>query len=280
MPHQQPSPKPQQPQTMRRPLFLLLAASLYACSETPPKNEQDPLEDMNRGVQDFNDGMDDYVMKPVAEGYRWVMPTVVDAGVTNFFNNLDDIGVFVNDFLQFKWEQGGMDMGRFMVNTVAGVGGFLDVASELDLPKHKEDFDQTLGSWGMPTGPYLVLPVLGPGTPRSLLGMAGDSATNPINFFFPMVVPLATGALNATDKRADLLGLSKIADQAAMDRYEFIRNAYLQERNYQVHDGNPPLDADIEKELDEQMEAESKQEAAAGTPPPSRATVRRNTSGP
>lgn len=243
---------------MRPALFLVLAAGLAACSGTPPKNEQDPLEDTNRGIQEFNDQVDDYVMKPVAEGYHWIMPEVADTGVTNFFSNLDDIGVFVNDFLQFKWQQGGMDMGRFMVNTVAGVGGFIDVASELDLPKHKEDFDQTLGFWGVPTGPYLVIPILGPGTPRSILGMAGDSATNPINFVAPMVVPLATGALNAADKRADLLGLSKIADQAATDRYEFIRNAYLQERNYQVHDGNPPLDQDIEKELDEQLETESR----------------------
>lgn len=239
-------------------LLLVLAASLAACSSEPPKNDKDPLEEMNRSVQDFNDGVDDYVMKPVAEGYHWVMPTVLDTGVTNFFSNLDDIGVFVNDFLQFKWEQGGMDVGRFMVNTVAGVGGFIDVASELDLPKHKEDFDQTLGFWGVPAGPYLVIPILGPGSPRGILGMVGDSATNPVNYVAPMAALVASGALNAADKRADVLGLSKIADQAATDRYEFIRNSYLQERNFQIHDGNPPLDADLEKELDEQLEAESR----------------------
>lgn len=246
--------------------WAILTASLVGCAETSAvkndeptvvKNEKDPWEDMNRSVQSFNDDMDDYVMKPVAEGYHWVMPTVADTGVTNFFSNVDDIGVFINDFLQFKWQQGGMDFGRFMVNTVAGVGGFVDVASELDMPKHKEDFDQTLAVWGVPQGPYLVLPIFGPGSPRSVMGMVGDSATNPINFVAPGAASILSGALNAADRRADMLGLGKIADQAATDRYEFIRNAYMQERNYQVHDGNPPLDEDIEKELDEQLKESS-----------------------
>ncbi|MGZ8217278.1 MlaA family lipoprotein [Methylomagnum sp.] len=241
-------------------LWAILAANLVACAETTVvRNEKDPWEDMNRSVQGFNDDVDDYVMKPVAEGYRWLMPSLVDMGITNFFSNVDDIGVFVNDFLQFKWEQGGMDFGRFVVNTVAGGGGFVDVASELDMPKHKEDFDQTLAVWGVPQGPYLVLPVFGPGSPRSVLGIAGDSATNPINFVAPMAGSILSGALNAADHRADLLGLSKIADQAATDRYEFIRNAYFQERNYQVHDGNPPLEEDLEKEMDEQMKEASGQ---------------------
>jgi phospholipid-binding lipoprotein MlaA len=141
-------------------------------------------------------------------------------------------------------------MARFMVNTVAGAGGFVDVASEFDLTKHKEDFEQTLAVWGVPQGPYVVLPIFGPGSPRSILGMAGDSATNPINFVAPMAVPLLSGVLNVTDKRSDLLSTSKIADQAATDRYQFIRNGYLQERNYLIHDGNPPVDEDFEKELD------------------------------
>jgi phospholipid-binding lipoprotein MlaA len=255
------------PRTTRPALSIVLALGLAACAETAVKNPQDPWEDMNRSIQDFNDGLDDYVMKPIAEGYQWITPSVVDTGITNFFSNIDDIGVFVNDFLQFKWEQGGQDFGRFLVNSVAGIGGFVDVASELDLPKHKEDFDQTLAVWGVPAGPYLVLPVFGPGSPRHVLGLVGDSATNPINFVAPMAVPLITGTLNATDKRADFLSASKIADQAATDRYQFIRNAYIQERNYQIHDGNPPLDEDLEKELDEQLGAESGKEGNVSPPP-------------
>lgn len=238
--------------TISRPTLAgVLTIALVACSSAPPKNEQDPWEDTNRDIQSFNDTVDDYVMKPVAEGYRWVMPEVADTGVTNFFSNLDDIGVFVNDILQAKWTQGGQDLGRFLVNTVAGVGGFVDVASELELPKHKEDFDQTLGYWGVPPGPYLVLPFFGPGSPRHVFGRIGDSATNPVNYVAPGFGSVLSGALNATDQRADLLSVGKIADQAATDRYEFIRNAYLQERNYQINDGNVPLDAEIEKELDE-----------------------------
>lgn len=244
---------------------VLLIGSLTACSSEPTTNAMDPWEDTNRSVQSFNDGVDDYVMKPVAEGYHWITPTVVDTGVTNFFSNIDDIGVFLNDFLQAKWMQGGQDAGRFFVNTVAGVGGFVDVASELDLPKHKEDFDQTLGVWGVPAGPYLVLPFFGPGSPRHVFGRLGDSATNPVNYVTPGLVPFLTGALSATDQRADLLSTGKIAEQAATDRYEFIRNAYLQERNYQIHDGDVPLDEEIQKELDaldEELSEESGQPSA------------------
>lgn len=254
----------------RAALAAFLIAGLMACSSTPPKNEQDPWEDTNRDIQSFNDDLDDYVMKPVAEGYRYVMPEVADKGVTNFFSNLDDIGVFVNDLLQAKWVQGGQDMTRFVVNTVAGLGGFIDVASELDLPKHKEDFDQTLGYWGVPAGPYMVLPFFGPGSPRHVFGRIGDSATNPINYVAPVIGSTLSGMLSATDQRADYLSASKIADQAATDRYEFIRNAYLQERAYQINDGDVPLDPDIEREMDE---LDKELEAKPANPAPRKDSV-------
>jgi phospholipid-binding lipoprotein MlaA len=128
------------------------------CASTPSTglDERDPWEGWNRDVQSFNDTLDEYVMKPVAKGYRWIMPGFADTAVTNFFSNIDDIGVTINDFLQGKFGQSGEDGARFLVNTTAGIGGLIDVASMIDLPKHEEDFGQTLGVWGVSTGPYMV----------------------------------------------------------------------------------------------------------------------------
>ena len=162
------------PIMIRRPpytspsLASLLALSLLAgcSSNATKKDERDPLENWNRGVQNFNDKLDDYVMKPVATGYKKVTPSVVDQGVTNFYNNVEDITVIGNDLLQFKLLQTGKDIGRFFVNSTVGLAGFVDVASKMNLAKHNEDFDQTLAVWGIPSGPYMVLPLLGPSTPR------------------------------------------------------------------------------------------------------------------
>lgn len=247
----------------RAVLVSLLTFGLTACATTSTTDPRDPWEDWNRDVQGFNDQVDEYVIKPVSTGYRWVSPEFVDRGITNFFSNIDDIGVFLNDFLQFKFAQGGQDAGRFLINSVAGVGGLVDVASELDLSKHKEDFDQTLAVWGVPSGPYLVLPFFGPSTPRGVGGLVGDSATNPLNYIAPMAVPWLTGALNVTDQRADRQSASKILDAAAQDRYTFIRNAYFQERADKIYDGNPPLDEDLEKEVQE-MDAELERDASGG----------------
>ncbi|MDF9392476.1 MULTISPECIES: MlaA family lipoprotein [Methylococcus] len=208
-------------------------------------DSRDPWEEWNRGVQSFNDGLDDYFMKPVAKGYQWVTPKFVDKGVTNFFSNVDDVSVIANDLLQFKLLQTGQDLGRFLVNSTVGMAGFIDVADKLDLPKHYEDFDQTLAIWGVPSGPYLVLPVIGPGSPRGVVGFAGDTAANPINYITPSAIPWGAGAGRFVDVRADMLSATKIADEASVDRYEFIRNAYFQQRNYLIHDGNPPLEDDF-----------------------------------
>lgn len=245
----------------RATLMAVLVFGLAACATaTKTTDPRDPWEDWNRDVQGFNDQVDEYVLKPVADGYRWVTPEFVDRGVTNFFSNIDDIGVFLNDFLQFKPTQGGQDMGRFLINSVAGLGGFIDVASYLDLPKHREDFDQTLAVWGVPSGPYLVVPFLGPSTPRGVGGLVGDTATNPINYIAPMAVPVLSGSLRVTDHRSDLQSTSKIVDAAAEDRYAFIRDAYFQERTYKIHDGNPPLDDELEK-AEEELDAELAEKA-------------------
>lgn len=240
---------------LRLPSFGLFAAlALLGCASTPDHDPRDPLEGWNRKVQKFNDTLDNYVMKPVAKGYKFVTPSPLDQGFTNFYNNIEDIGVIGNDILQFKWLQTGQDIGRVLVNTTVGLGGMVDVASKMNLPKHLEDLDQTLGSWGVPAGPYLVLPVIGPSTPRGVVGVAGDSMSNPINWVSPVVYPWTSGALRVVDQRADLLSATKIMDEASVDRYEFIRNAYFQQRNYLIYDGNPPLDPELEKEMELDLE--------------------------
>lgn len=224
-----------------------LLSSLVACTSAV-KDERDPLENWNRDVQSFNDRADTYVLKPLATGYHFIMPSFADQGVTNLFSNIDDIGVFINDLLQFKFEQAGLDGSRFIVNSVAGVGGFVDVADMIDLPKHKEDFDQTLGVWGMPAEPYMVLPLFGPSSPRGLVGMLGDAAMDPSNYVGFGVLGLSTGAaataissgtsaVERLDTRADLLGAEKVINEAASDHYDFIKNSYYQQRDYLVNDG-------------------------------------------
>jgi phospholipid-binding lipoprotein MlaA len=233
---------------MRCALYSVLLI-LTACASDIKPNPNDPWEGWNRGAQTFNDGVDDYVLRPIATSYNFVTPTFVDTGVTNFMNNVEDILVLGNDLLQFKLAQFGMDSGRFMINTTFGLAGSVDVATHLGLPKHAEDFDQTLGVWGIPSGPYFVIPILGPSTPRGVVGIAGDIAANPINWVTPVAWPYSVGSIRIIDKRANLLSASNILDQAAIDRYEFIRNAYLQDRNYKIHDGNLPLDEEMEQEL-------------------------------
>ena len=194
-----------------------------------------------------NDDFDDAVMKPLAEGYQFATPEPLDRGVTNFFNNIDDIGVTLNDLLQFKLLQAGMDGSRFLINTTVGVVGVVDIATMFDLPKHNEDFEQTLGVWGVSSGPYLVIPFLGPSSPRGIGGLIGDAAMDPANYtIFGGVVANVAGTtsdlLDVTDRRAGLLTSEKIVDEAALDRYIFIRDSYRQHREYLINDGMLPED--------------------------------------
>lgn len=232
-----------------------LLSSLVACTGAV-KDERDPMENWNRGVQSFNDGADEYILKPVATGYRAVMPSFADQGVTNLFSNVQDIGVTINDILQFKLEQAGLDGSRFIVNSVAGLGGFVDVADMIGLPKHKEDFDQTLGVWGLPAEPYVVVPFIGSSSPRAFLGRIGDVAMNPVNYISFGVLGLSTGgaasaissganAIEVLDLRADHLGAEKVMNEASQDHYEFIKNAYFQRRDYLVHDGESDMKNDV-----------------------------------
>lgn len=241
---------------------LVISSVLGGCATTSVVNDKDPWEGWNRGTQKFNDGLDKKVVKPLAKGYLWITPKFVDDGITNFFSNINDIGVTINDFLQLKMAQGGMDAGRFLINTTAGVAGFVDVARMVDLPKHNEDFGQTLGFWGVPSGNYLVLPFFGSSSPREVVGRIGDALMNPLTYTFAFVGSgLTASAINAgtktvdvADTRADLIPAEKVVKEASTteeDRYSFIKNAYQQRREYLVHDGNVPEEEEVQLEDDD-----------------------------
>ena len=226
----------------------ILSGALSGCSTAPTETKLDPWQGWNRDVHGFNQDFDEAVLKPLAKGYQEAVPNPVDESITNIFSNINDIGVTINDFLQFKFTQGGMDASRFLINTTAGLVGIFDVAKEIDLPKHNEDFGQTLGYWGVPSGNYMVLPFLGASSPRDAAGLLGDALLNPltyVSFFGGFAANAATAAATAvdvTDTRSDLMSSEKIVNEAAVDRYDFIKNAYIQRREYLVYDGNPPED--------------------------------------
>jgi phospholipid-binding lipoprotein MlaA len=223
-----------------RAFVLTIAATLTGCASTHANNPADPLESFNRGVYKFNDTLDKAVAKPVAQGYNAVMPEPGKIMVTNFFSNLDDIIVTANDLLQLKLKQGFSDGMRFLVNTTVGVGGIVDVASMRGLEKHDEDFGQTLGFWGVGNGPYIVLPLLGPSTVRDGVGLYVDSRPSKIRRVKHMRTRNQLIVTKAINRRAQLLDQEKVLDEAAIDRYEFMRDAYLLRRKSQVYDGNPP----------------------------------------
>ncbi len=204
-----------------------------------PADPQDPWEGFNRGVFEFNQSIDKAVVRPVAEFYQKVTPDPVDRSITNFFNNLNDVIVALNNLLQLKIEDAVSDVGRIVANSTFGVFGLFDVATRFGLEKHDEDFGQTLGYWGMEPGPYVMLPLLGPSTVRDTVGRAGDFAASPLGEF-DETTRWAMRGVNVIDTRADLLSVSRIAETAALDEYVFIRDAFLQRRRYLVFDGNPP----------------------------------------
>ena len=221
-------------------LCLVLFAHGCATLDGPP-NPDDPLERYNRAMFSFNESLDRNVMIPVAKGYNYVMPGFANTGVTNFFSNLDDIVVFFNSLLQLKVGEAIHTSARIVWNTTAGLLGFIDVATSFDLPKKNEDFGQTLATWGVPSGPYFVLPFLGPSTVRDGLGVPVDwFLFDPVFQDKELKVTLTALVIRFTDKRADLLTATDIIDTAAPDKYAFMRDAYLQHRRNLIHDGNPP----------------------------------------
>lgn len=205
-----------------------------------PRSPQDPFEGFNRGVYSFNEGIDRAVLKPLAEGYRKVVPELVRTGVTNFFGNIADVWTGVNELLQGKIMDGAQVTLRVATNTVFGLGGVLDPATEFGLEKRSEDFGQTLGRWGMPPGPYLMLPLFGPSTVRDTAALPVDKAAGPTVLVSGTGEVAGVVVLQTVNTRSELLSASKLLDDVALDKYSFLRDAYLARRRSQVYDGNPP----------------------------------------
>jgi phospholipid-binding lipoprotein MlaA len=218
---------------------LLLGPGGCATLEGPP-DPRDPWEGFNRSMYAFNTKLDNAVLKPAAKGYRAITPDPVETGVTNFFANLEEIRIAVNNLLQFKPLAALSDTGRLVINTTLGIGGVFDVATQMGLRKHEEDLGQTLGRWGVGSGPYLVLPFFGPSSPRDGFGLIGDYALDPIRQVEDNSTRNSLYVVDVMDTRAQLLAVDDIIEQAAFDPYTYIRDAWLQRRRSLIHDGNPP----------------------------------------
>ena len=233
------------------------AAATPVVVAAPKGKNPDPWEGMNRGIYRFNDVLDRYALKPVAKGYKAITPEIVRTGITNFFATLRSPLDVMNDLLQGKVKQAGADTLRFVVNSTVGVVGGLDVGARINLPLHDEDFGQTLGVWGVPSGPYFVMPFFGPSSVRDAFGFGVDAVANPRRRLVSNTVDISLLAVDVVNSRASLLDLESIVQG---DRYLFIRDLYLQRREYSVKDGqvdDPFLDDD------EGMDEDNSEGAAA-----------------
>lgn len=255
---------------------VLLALLSSACAGTPPtaqRSPADPWEKLNRGTHRFNNAIDRAVLKPVATAYRDYVPQPVRTGVGNVLDNLEQPSIIVNQFLQGKLFEGLQDTGRFMLNSTFGIGGIFDLATKAGVDKHDEDFGQTLGVWGVPSGPYLEIPFLGPSTVRDVPGRAVDAFNlNTLGDEVPLLeedwFEYSRIGLSAIDTRAELLSLDRMREKA-FDEYVFIRDAWLQRREYNVRDGDVPEEAPLEEFPDEEMpedEAPAIDEPPTGEP--------------
>ena len=249
----------------------LVAAALAGCASVQTPTPGDPLEGLNRTVFKFNDTLDTYALKPVAKGYKWAVPQPVRSSVTNFFSNIGDVYVAANELLELKIADGVGDVMRVVINTVFGVGGLFDVATAARLPKHSADFGVTLGHYGVPSGPYLVLPLLGPSTVRDAAGLAVDYYGNPLSYVHPSSVSWALYGVNLVNTRANLLTTVDVLSAAAIDKYSFIRNAYLQRRQFLITGGDgadsvPNYDDSLPKYDDGSQPAAASGAEAASAP--------------
>jgi phospholipid-binding lipoprotein MlaA len=224
-------------------LTLTAVSLISGCATAPDRKPGDPFEPVNRAIFSFNDGVDRYVAVPVAKGYQKVTPQPLRTAVSNFFSNLGDLTNAANALLQLKITDATEDIMRFAFNSVFGIGGLLDWATPAGLPKHHQDFGLTLGHWGIPSGPYLVLPLFGPSTVRDSMGLVVDVKFNPLNYMEPATRnPLYV--LQFVSTRSDLLGATDLLQQAALDKYSFVRDAYTQQRRARLRgtsDNNAPL---------------------------------------
>lgn len=235
--------------------FILLLAGCASTEKVNTENhvveieenddDNDPFEGMNRKSHAFNEAVDDYVAAPISDAYKWITPQFAQTGVANFFSNLKEINVFLNDMMQGKFAQGAADGGRFLINSSIGLGGLFDVASEMGLERHEEDFAQTLAVWGVPAGPYLVVPLLGPMTTRGIPGTIFDTAANPASYIGLPVQFIPIHFLQAVNTRATLDSSIKFIDEAALDPYVFTRESFLQYRKYLISDGKANIEDDL-----------------------------------
>lgn len=240
-------------------LSCMLALLMSGCAS---QTNKDPLEGMNRGIYKFNDVTDKAVFKPVASAYKTVTPSPIRTGITNFFNNLGSITSVFNNLLQFKFANAFSEAGRFVINTTFGLAGFIDVAGMDKVPLHKEDFGQTLGHWGVGTGAYLVLPFIGPSDLRDTSGLVFDTiTTDPITYTHNIGEIRLHNQLRTAqfvDLRSQLLDATDLVDEASLDPYAFMRDAYLQRRASLVQDGIVPKELIKDEFFEEDTEPEAK----------------------
>lgn len=234
-------------------LWVLLGSALLlqGCAAVQTADPRDPLESMNRSIYKFNDAIDQAAIKPAAQMYEAVVPRLVRAGVGNFLGNLGDGWSMVNSAMQLKGQAAAETFMRISVNTFLGLGGLLDVASEMRLEKRSEDFGQTLGFWGVQPGPYLMLPLLGPSTLRDSLALPLDMQADASQLFSDPSTRNALSAARLLDVRAGLLQTVDVVKAASLDPYSFVRDAYLQKRLNDIHDGNPPSSFDYDESWSE-----------------------------
>ncbi|MCL1961414.1 MAG: VacJ family lipoprotein [Desulfovibrionaceae bacterium] len=224
----------------RAGLTAALCALVAGCASVAHPDPRDPWEGYNRGMTSFNDTVDGAILKPVALAYRAALPQLVRTGVSNFFSNLGDVWSFVNNVLQAKPEGALSSFWRVAINTTLGLGGVFDPATEMHLQRRREDFGQTLGYWGVPPGPYFVLPILGPSTLRDTVALPADWYGNPVSYVHDVPVRNSLHGTQFVDMRSQLLEVGDLLDAAALDSYTFRRDAYLQKRLNDIYDGNPP----------------------------------------
>lgn len=268
------STKQSQGSLARIGLALAIAASVSACATGT--NPRDPLEGYNRAMFKFNDTVDQAALKPVATAYKKVTPSFVQTGVGNFFGNLSDVWSAVNNLLQGKGEAGLQDVVRVSMNSTFGIFGLIDIASQAGIPKHNEDFGQTLGWYGIQPGPYVMLPLLGPSTVRDTVALPLDMTGDPWRYKDPVNVRTIGTVTRIVDKRAALLDATNLMEAAALDRYEFIRDGFLQARESKVFDGDTDRrDRKVPKNdsSDYAPEYDAKPQAAPAEAPPATAAA-------
>ena len=240
----------------------IAAAGLLAGCATSG-NPKDPIEGFNRAMFAFNEGLDSAIIKPVAKGYDHVLPSPIKTGVTNFFSNIEDLFIGVNNLLQGKVPEAFSDLGRVAINTTVGLLGVIDWATDAGLEKHNEDFGQTFGRWGVGNGAYVVLPVFGSRTARDTVGLVLDVAVDPVSNHNPKRTRDIARVLRVVNGRANLLAADKVVEEAALDKYSYIRDAYLQRRRNLIHDGSPPREREAEAD---QVDRPATAEASASEP--------------